>query len=153
MLFRSAEEKLVCLVAQFLYTNPMDESAQAANLAELAASDFGVGEDAENQPAIGTARERPWIDTLVRRSEALLLRLPTRIERRAAEFNEQDLRWYEDLVLASPFFRGLDDSHDPTDPRTKVPADHRNRRPQGQGAAILPGEATEGCTECRRRAD
>lgn len=110
MLFQPIEIQFVRQVAAFLYTNPMDESAQEANLRALEASDFGLADDAQSLPKIRATAERPWIDWLVRRCEALMLRSKNRLEKSRHTVSPDEIRWYEDLLLAATIFRWLGDS-------------------------------------------
>lgn len=114
MLIQPTEAQFARHVAAFLFTNPMDDRAQEQNLAALASSDFGLGEEASALAPTPSTAERPWLDWLVRRCEALMLRVQARVHpssaKRAAAITDAELRSYEDLILAATVFRFLGDT-------------------------------------------
>lgn len=103
-LFESADEAFAAGFADYLYLNPFEEVVSVAARQRLATMDLGLSEEEERRPPVSDV-QRPGIDRLVRRVEALLGRLKERLQAGAAPRGYEERRRLEALITGAVSFR------------------------------------------------
>ena len=104
MFFEPDERVFAEEFARYLYLNPFDEAAIVVSRRRLLAIDLGLAdEESRRPPLIGPVR--PQIDPLVRRIEALLLRLQQRVRDGRTPESFIERRDFEALIIGSLYFR------------------------------------------------
>ncbi|NQV22976.1 MAG: sigma-54-dependent Fis family transcriptional regulator [Rhodopirellula sp.] len=105
MLFTETERVFADAIRRLAYANPFDEDEQAAVRHELAGIDLGQAEAEQQRPPIDAPLEFPFADEYVRRNEALLLKLQSRLRVQKSELRPDERERFEDLIISTVYLR------------------------------------------------